>query len=151
MSEFDPESLPDLAAALRKMHEPAIAVPPAVDHAILAEARASFAARRRRWAWAQRIGAGLAAAAVLAVAVRVFVPTRPAPPAAPAHSEIARLGDVNRDGKVDILDAFTVARALARHEPLNPAWDVNGDGIVDQKDVDLLAHMAVRTRPEGQQ
>jgi len=151
MTEFDPEQFRDLAAGLRRMHEPGIAVPPEVDRAILADVRASFVARRRKWAWAQRIGAGLAAAAVLAIAVRFFVPMGTHRPAMPAHSEVARVGDVNHDGKVNILDAFTVARAITRHEPLDRAWDVNGDGVVDQKDVDLLAHIAVRTSPEGPQ
>ena len=51
------------------------------------------------------------------------------------------------NGRIDILDAFTVARALAdkgRTGPLPAAWDVNGDGVVDQKDVDWLANAAVR-------
>ena len=57
--------------------------------------------------------------------------------------QVAIVGDINNDGRVDILDAFVVARGIAHHEQLPAAWDVNGDGVIDQKDVDLLAQMAV--------
>ncbi len=56
---------------------------------------------------------------------------------------VALVGDVNGDGKVDILDAYLVARAIATHASLNPAWDVNRDGVVDQKDVDWIANTSV--------
>lgn len=147
MAEFDPGQFEALRAGLRRMHEAGPKVPGEIDEAILADARRSFAARRRRWALVQRIGGGLAAAAVLAIAIRVFYPpsnsTSPVRPL--QRSELAQAADVNRDGRVDILDAYVVARHIARHQPLEPAWDVNGDGVVDQRDVDLIAHMAVQT------
>jgi hypothetical protein len=147
MTDFDPGQFEALRAGLRRMHEPGPAVPAEIDEAILAEARRSFAARRRRWAVIQRIGAGLAAAAVLAIAIRVFHPgsTSTSPARSPQRSQLAQAADVNHDGRVDILDAYVVARHIARHEPLDSAWDVNGDGVVDQRDVDLIAHMAVQT------
>jgi hypothetical protein len=147
MTDFDPEQFEALRAGLKRMETPGPRVPAELDEAILSDARQSFAARRRRWTLVQRIGGGLAAAAVLAIAVRVFYPppTTNAPMQAAHRPQLAQAADVNHDGRVDILDAYVVARHIARHEPLDPAWDVNGDGVVDQKDVDLIAHMAVQT------
>jgi len=145
MTEFDPGQLKALRAGLKRMHAPGPAVPGEIDEAILADARRSFVARRRRWALVQRIGAGLAAAAVLAIAIRVFHPASN-PPMPPAQRPLlAQAADINRDGAVNVLDAYLVARHIARHESLDPAWDVNGDGVIDQKDVDLIAHLAVQT------
>jgi anti-sigma-K factor RskA len=145
MSDFDPTPFRSLQSELKKLAESQISVPPELDHEILSQAKRSFAHRRRQQMWFWRIGAGLAAAAVLALAVRLFVPQKVAmAPVALAHPQLTQVADVNHDGTVDILDAYIVARQIARHEPLDPAWDINGDGVVDQKDVDLIAGMAVR-------
>lgn len=145
MSEFDSGQFEKLKWALAELDGPGPAVPPGLDQQILADARRGFVARRRRWFMIQRIGAGLAAAAVLVIAVRLFGPeshraTEPAP-----RPLLAQAADINHDGRVDILDAYIVARHIARHEPLDPAWDINGDGVVDQRDVDLIAQIAVQT------
>ena len=144
MTDFDPNQFAALKAALRDVSGPGPSVPRELDEAILSVARRSFAARRRRWAIAQRIGAGVAAAAVITIAVRVFVPTFRSPAPSVPRPQLAQAADINRDGRVDILDAFIVARHISRGEALDPAWDINGDGVVDQKDVDLIAHLAVR-------
>lgn len=145
MSDFDSGDFEKFKAALAELHHAAPTVPAEIDRLILADARRGFSARQRRWVLIQRIGAGLAAAAVLAIAVRLFFPV-PHPAAVPAQrSQLAQAADVNHDGRVNILDAYIVARHIARHEPLDPAWDVNGDGVVDQKDVDLIANLAVQT------
>lgn len=145
MSEFDLDPFQKLRAALAEAESPGPPVPSEIDRRILDQARRSYAARRRKWAIVQRIGAGLAAAAMIAIVVRLFVPgLRPKPPMPVARPQLAEAADINHDGRVDILDAFVVARHIARHEPLDPAWDINGDGVVDQRDVDLIAHLAVR-------
>ena len=146
-------SLPEkLREALGDMYGKTVSVPAELDDRILGGARTAYAQRRRRWMAARRWGAGLAAAAAVVLALRVFVTQPPKSREAMSPSrQVARLGDVDHDGRVDILDAYIVARKIARHEPLDPAWDVNGDGVVDQKDVDLIAHMAVRVSPEAAQ
>ena len=150
MSESDLEQYGKLKAALVEAECPGVSVPSGIDRQILEAAHRSYAARRRRRVILQRIGAGLAAAAVIAVAVRLFAPgMRSKAPAPAQRPQLAVAADINRDGRVDILDAFVVARHIARHEPLDPAWDINGDGVVDQKDVDLIAHLAVRADPGG--
>jgi hypothetical protein len=152
MTEWDPNQFPLLKAELLRSQEPGFSIPAEMDQAILGRAKDAFNARRRRWRWAGRIAAGIAAAAMFAIAVRVFVPTAKSPMASPAsHPQLAQAADVNHDGRVDILDAYTVARHIARNEPLDHAWDINGDGVVDQKDVDLIANLAVQVSGEGRQ
>jgi hypothetical protein len=62
-------------------------------------------------------------------------PVRPRPP--------RRRGDLDEDGRVDVLDAFLLARRLDAGDPGNPAWDASGDGRVDRADVDRVAYWAV--------
>ncbi len=51
--------------------------------------------------------------------------------------------DFDHDGKVDVLDAYRLALALRRTEPVPVAFDLDGDGVVDTRDVDRIAHAAV--------
>jgi hypothetical protein len=92
----------------------------------------------------------VAAVAAAAVAFTVIFPrlNKPgssgsmSPPRLPALA-----ADINGDGRVDILDAYVVARTLAdrsRKTSLPAAWDLNHDGVVDQKDVDWIAKAAVQ-------
>ncbi len=56
-------------------------------------------------------------------------------------------GDLDRSGRVTILDAFALARQLdSGSSPA--ASDFNGDGLIDRGDVDAIAMLAVRL-PEG--
>ena len=65
-----------------------------------------------------------------------------------APSEVST-ADVNGDGRVDILDAFQLARQMEANGPallkddLRP-FDRNGDGIIDETDVRLIATEAVK-------
>jgi len=63
-------------------------------------------------------------------------------PAAEAPAWIGRADDVNRDGRVDVLDAFALARAVDAGDRRSE-WDVNRDGAVDKGDVDAVALAAV--------
>ena len=65
-------------------------------------------------------------------------------PAGPHQIRIAvegRLatGDVNRDGRVSILDLILVAQQLGKRVPANSPVDVNGDGVVSILDLILTA------------
>ena len=54
----------------------------------------------------------------------------------------ASMPDVNRDGKVDILDIATVAKAYGTepgHERWDPISDLNNDGKVDILDIATVA------------
>jgi hypothetical protein len=53
--------------------------------------------------------------------------------------------DVDHDGKVDILDAFVVAKLIEARGQLDRTYDINGDGRIDGADVDRIAMAAVDT------
>ena len=48
-------------------------------------------------------------------------------------------GDVNRDGRVSILDLILVAQQLGKSVPPNSPVDINGDGVVNIFDLTLVA------------
>ena len=96
-------------------------------------------ARRPRGVMAVLRWAGPAVAAAV-VALWVGVPVMHRGAEAPA----ARLqGDVNADGRLDIVDALLLARALEEGGALHSGWDFDGDRRVDRADVDALARQAV--------
>jgi hypothetical protein len=139
-----------LAAALKELPGGAVAVPPALDRAILADARAGFARRRRfrlAVAWAGASAAAAAAVAILVINLRFErVPTTPVATTGP-HSPS---GDIDGNGRVDILDAFVLSRKIDARSATAPD-DFNADGAVDQKDVDAVAALAVRLPAGGVQ
>ena len=49
------------------------------------------------------------------------------------------IGDVNRDGVVNILDLIRVARQLGKSVPSDSPVDINGDGVVNIFDLTLVA------------
>lgn len=117
-------------------------VPPAVDDAILNRSRAHLAGVARRVphpVWLRR-RSWVAAAAVLTILILPaiwfrFVRT---PSLAPALA-----GDIDQSGRLDMLDAFALARRIRSNDPLRTEWDVNGDGVVNEGDVQWLAARAV--------
>jgi hypothetical protein len=133
---------PRLADALRAAYTHRAEVPPRVDDAVLSAARERFA-RRRRLRLMGRWGTGLAAGLAAMIAVAVILHR----PAAPARS-LAK-GDVDADGRVNMVDALALARHVAAGDTLDPKWDVNGDGVIDQKDVDAIASAAVSLKQSG--
>lgn len=92
----------DLIAALRRLDRSQPIVDPRTDQAVLGRARAYFDTRTERRAWPQRARwAAVAAAAAIVLALLVVEPfNRPTDP-----------DDVDGSGRVDILDAFALARA----------------------------------------
>lgn len=122
---------PGLVQDLQRVRR-SVTVPPEVDRLIRSGARAHLAKRNRlRWivGW---VGGTAAAAAAVTVMVYVNRPDRSTPtPVA------TRVEDVNGDGKVDILDAYVLAKGLK-------SVDVNKDGVIDQGDVDAVAAAAVK-------
>ena len=51
--------------------------------------------------------------------------------------------DLDGNGRVNILDAFVLARHVESAAVPRGQWDLNGDGLVDRNDVDLVAMAAV--------
>jgi hypothetical protein len=129
-------------------------VPATLDAAILSEAKAGFA-RRRRFRLAARAAVGVAAAAaVIAIALPLVHQSQRESTASHAPVVTQMLSvmpgaseDVDHSGKVDILDAFVVAKLVDAGKQIDVAYDVNGDGKVDQSDVDRIAQTAVAVAP----
>ena len=124
----------DLIRDLRRAYGKPVELPATLDATIHLAAR-----RRLRGRW-QRFAplAGLAAAAAVAVGVWVNLP-RPTPAVASAGPM-----DLNRDGRVDVLDAFRLAREVQRGE----GADLTADRAADRARVDQIALAAV-TLPLG--
>lgn len=148
VNEDDPDDrLPDiLRSALNDRYGAVPDVPEAVDRAILADARRHLATRvaPKRWSrwtsWKVAALASTIAAACLVLAVR-----SPWTQSDSLRSEVAQKAfgrDLDGNGRVDILDAFAMARDIRNGRTLS-MYDVNGDGRQDQSDVDELAKQAV--------
>jgi len=146
-----------LADDLAALYGSGVPVPPEVDEAIMGMARRGLVRGRRpliiRW-----VAGAAAAAAILMVFWMLDMAERrartPFPPAdmvaaerrAPAPSPAAQVAmreDVDRSGRVDILDAFALARHVEADLKPRQEWDMNGDGIVNRVDVDTVALAAV--------
>jgi len=139
---------------LRTLYQPGGSVPPEIDRAILDQARRRLAKPRPlilRLRWA----GGIAAAAAV-VAIGVFLYTGSAPHNHQSAVAERRL-DIDGNGRVDILDAFRLAKVLesGSQTPSNAfgvpsrgstaaGWDINADGRLDREDVDAVAFAAVR-------
>ncbi len=164
--EHDP-SLPDdlqpnrqFSRDLARLYRPAGEVDAAADRRI--RRRLGHELRPRRGRRLAVTVTAAAAALVLSLGVwRLVEPERDAEPVAkhaarPAAESAAVDGslegtpagafDVDGSGNVDIVDAYVLARHVARQGGLERRWDANGDGIVDQQDVDAIAQLAVRLR-----
>ena len=134
MHDDDPK-LPDaLQRDLRAAFGAQVRVPAAVAAALAA------AARRRRLVPVWRRPVLLAAAALLLALPLVALLWR-----GTARSEppLAR-EDFDRNGRVDVLDAFRLSLALRRGDSVPPELDLDGDGKVDARDVDRIAAVAVK-------
>lgn len=172
--DFDLRISPRLSADLKAVLRPQGTVPPEVDRAVLDQVHRHLGRRyrpRRRFRWA----ASIAAAAAVVIFAFIFniarEPTaeiaretaqdaarkrasytarKPAP--ALVSSVIAKAQvDIDRNGRVDILDAFKLARYVESTDRTETnlslrkqGWDINGDGVVNSDDVDLIALAAVR-------
>lgn len=134
----DPRAPQELVDDLRALYSADLPVPGDVDRAVARMAHRRLAARGRAPAALWRL-APLAAAATVLLALGAWgllqAPTGPA--------SLALRQDVDGNGRVDILDAFLVARRIESGPRPPKAWDVNGDGVVDQADVDAIARAAV--------
>lgn len=132
-----------LAAGLRSAYPPSSRLDTAaMDAVIRASAARQLADRSRRSArFAMHRWVGLAAAIALLI---VLAPHR-------ATTESTLATDLDRNGEVNILDAFALARSLESGGRTLAAWDVTGDGVVDERDVRAIAERAVRlARPQAE-
>lgn len=141
-SDQNLEAPPRLVSALKEISHREIFAPPHVDRAILKAAHEHLAPRTkalfcdfRRW----MLWPALATACVFLACVAWLLSVRP---------HYAR-EDLNRDGKVDILDAFALARQIKSSAHLSTSLDINGDGVIDSRDVALIAAHAVQLKKDN--
>ena len=118
-------------------------VPPEIDRAVLDRARQYLVRPQRRrpvLRWAA------SAAAVAAVIILTFsLNLKEKPHLSIVDSACAEAqADIDRNGRVDILDAFALARHIESASQPELKLDINGDGLVNRDDVDLVAFAAVR-------
>ena len=172
--DIDLEAPQKLVAAMRQLPKEAVFVPRTVDEALMKAARQHLGRPEKKkpgWfrlmPWAVATG-GLAALILLAYPHAKESPgTRGSTFSRSARavqrgSENAEsvippqrqgLGyvreDLNHDGKVDILDAFMLAKQLQGKPALDRTLDLNGDGIVDNRDVEIIAVHAVSLEKRG--
>ena len=115
---------------------PAGPIPEQSDHAIRAEiARRSAAIRSRRAFWPVWVRAVAAAALVAAGAWALAGRWGQVTPLSAA--------DLDGSGRVDIVDAYLLARRIESGDEPSAELDFNADGRVDRLDVDALAGRAV--------
>ena len=135
---------PRLIEALRQASSERIFVPPAIDQTILKEAQWQLSplrrARARRVWWWTRLATAFAVVVAFALVTAQLHRS--------ANGRFA-LEDVNRDGQIDILDAFALARQVKQGSASDKRLDVNGDGVVDERDVATIAAHAVKLERGG--
>ena len=135
--ETGPQPGPRLGRALAGLRKESVFISPVVDEKVLGQAKPHLARIRTRRSRRERVGwVALAAGVALAAMVARTVLHQGGSP------QFAR-EDLNHDGKVDILDAFQLAREIKSGKPPAQIEDFNGDGKVDAADVEILAKRAV--------
>ncbi len=145
------ENEPDLKVSERfsedlgRLFAPDRPIPSAIDRAVAEAARRHFARPQRRLWWL-RWAVPATAAAAIAIACLWWTHPGDAPPVAPSPrlSQATAETDIDGNGRVDILDAFMLARHIEARQPMEAMWDFNSDGLIDRRDVDTVALAAVR-------
>ncbi|MDY7108289.1 MAG: dockerin type I domain-containing protein [Planctomycetota bacterium] len=145
--DLQPEDLPEMGRDLRRLYGPAVNVPADEDAAIRAAVRRGFAERRRtRLVVTRRLAPFAAAAAAVLFVIWLAMP-RPSSPPPESIAVETEPADFDGNGRVDILDAFHLARRLEAGEEVDSTLDLNRDGAVDARDVDRIALRAVSLTP----
>lgn len=132
-----------LRNALNQLH-PTPPVPAELDDRVLFVARNGFARRLRTRMILRRTaaaGGAVAAAIALFFGVQAMRPVQVGAPVAASRV----VGDVNGDGRVDIVDALALARRVESGGGAPRKWeDLDHDGKVTPADVEQVAQLAVK-------
>lgn len=171
MSDSTEHQLPEeVVAEIRKRSAQSLSIPQTVDQAILTDAgevlqRITKPKRqhtgRKQWLVGLLTVGSLAATLLIAMVTQWNhagpVPSQEFARTAPARTDAmpsfdtatsdltaaTAAADVDEDGRIDILDAFALARRIRTTKTELINGDQNGDGVVDGADVDLIAMTAV--------
>jgi len=135
---------PKLVAGLVRLPRERLFIPRTIDEAVLREARRHLSKPERpKFPW-RRLVPRFAAAALVLLLAYVF-----ARHGSDSRPPVFAREDLNHDGRIDILDAFALARQLKSGPPPGRGQDINGDGVVDERDVETIASQAVRLGKGG--
>ncbi|MFB0555697.1 MAG: dockerin type I domain-containing protein [Phycisphaerae bacterium] len=159
--DLDLRISPKFSEDLNTLFKPQFSVPSEVDRAIMDQVNRRLVQRH----WRHRVFRHVsiwriaAAAAVIIFAFSLNLTQKSGPITSRSVLVEAQAVDIDRNGRVDILDAFKLARHIESAESTDKSlslvsstgqalqkqgWDINGDGLVDRNDVDLVALSAVR-------
>ena len=174
--EQEPGVPAKLVADLKGLHKEHIFVPPKVDESILNAAREHLGETSGKISepeiapqpWILQWTPWAAAAACLmlllflsfpggkqnspsdltkaSISAEEAAPRQPLLSPAPVAAKISSK-DINKDGQVDILDAFALASRMEAGAAHQDQWDMNDDGQVNQADVDEISAVAVKLEP----
>ena len=138
----------DLIDDLAAIYDTPVAIPQEIDAGMAKATWRHFAHKRQRWVPSIRWIVPLAAAAVVALMIMKIDREEAKPAMAPSSTPMkaarwAISGDVDGDGRFDIVDVLALAQELETGHALDTRWDANGDGTVDGRDVDALGQNAV--------
>ncbi len=142
--DLDLRISPKFSEDLNTIFKPQFSVPSEVDRAIIDKVHQHFIPKH----WRHRVFRHIslwriaAAAAVIIFAFSLNLTEKPGPTTSQSNLVEAQAIDIDRNGRVDILDAFKLARHIESANA-EKKWDINGDGFVNRKDVDLVASAAV--------
>ena len=143
--------LPDLTSALTNIYTPPGPLPDSVRDQLLHQARTEMSNLRRSRRWGAI--AVSAAAAMIVFTFQIVLrdaanPDATTPPIVRIDPPALRK-DIDGNGRIDILDAFALARHIERRGAAGGDWDFNHDGRVDQLDIDAVALSAVRLKGDA--
>lgn len=131
----------NFAKDLKSAYDPKRNVPADFDRAIMNEARKHLSKNHSRLRFAR----WAVSAAAAAVVVFAFVHNYDGVRNVDSPGVAVAIEDIDHNGRVDILDAFVLARRIQAGK-VDQKWDVNADGVVNGKDVDAVAASAVRLK-----
>ncbi len=149
-SEHPDDKIPErLRRDMRELYSPPRGVPLEVDMAIVNGAEKRLSKRKGRRNILRWVATG-AAAAVIIMALSVsdlWRSRQESSPVDPAKKTAQFVReDIDCSGRVDILDAFTLAKMVEKGGEMPGDWDMNADGVVNKDDVDSIANTAVKVQ-----
>jgi len=126
--------------AMKDWGKERIFVPPSIDQTVLSKALQHLNRTRHR-SFHALVPWTLAASIALAA---WLVHTLPKLKSTPVDGNGAAGPAIVQKSRMDIFDAFALARRIERGPKPDPHWDINGDGVVDRHDVEAIAQEAVK-------
>ncbi len=132
------------AEDIKNLYSASGPVPPEIDMAILNKASQKFIRPRRGVRLLRWIGPAAAAAAII-LFVYISKDEFEVKKYKAAQMEVSASAstDFDHNGRVDILDAFKLAKLIQSEKSVDKKWDINSDGFVNEGDVDNIALVAV--------